>query len=107
MPSAGSSKAYKGDGHRKRLREKFFASGLSGFHDYEVIELLLSLSTPRKDCKDTAKLAIKKFKTFQGVIEASSEELCEIKGIGGELCTTPQFWLKFSCIVLLIENKFY
>jgi len=57
-------------------------SGLTGFHDYEVIELLLSLSTPRKDCKDTAKLAIKKFKTFQSVIEASSEELCEIKGIG-------------------------
>ena len=83
MPSTGSSKVYKGDGHRKRLREKFFASGLSGFHDYEVIELLLSLSTPRKDCKDTAKLALKKFKTLQGVIDASSEELCEIKGIGG------------------------
>ncbi len=82
MPSTGISKTCKGDGHRKRLREKFFASGLSGFHDYEVIELLLSLSTPRKDCKDTAKLALKKFKTLQGVIEASSEELCGIKGIG-------------------------
>jgi DNA repair protein RadC len=77
-----SLKAHKGDGHRKRLRNRFLNSGLSGFHDYEVIELLLSLSTPRKDCKETAKSAIKKFKTLQGVIEASSEQLCEIKGIG-------------------------
>ena len=34
-------------GHRKRLRERFIKSGLKGFHDYEVIELLLSLGTPR------------------------------------------------------------
>jgi DNA repair protein RadC len=32
----------KGEGHRERLREKFLHSGLSGFHDYEVIELLLT-----------------------------------------------------------------
>jgi DNA repair protein RadC len=33
-------------GHRKRLREKFLKSGIAGFQDYEVIELLLSLGTP-------------------------------------------------------------
>jgi len=55
---------------------------LDGFHDYEVIELLLTLGTPRKDCKDAAKAAMKRFKTLQGVFEASSEELCEIEGIG-------------------------
>ena len=43
------------EGHRKRLREKFIKSGLSGFHDYEIIELLLTLGTPRKDCKEIAK----------------------------------------------------
>ena len=42
-------------GHRQRLRERFLNSGLKGFHDYEVIELLLSLCTPRKDCKQSAK----------------------------------------------------
>ncbi len=46
-------------GHRKRLREKFIKSGLTGFADYEVVELLLSLGTPRKDCKPLAKEAIK------------------------------------------------
>jgi len=69
-------------GHRKRLREKFIKSGLAGFHDYEIIELLLSLGTPRKDCKQPAKEAIKKFKTLRGVLEASPEELQQIDGIG-------------------------
>ncbi len=69
-------------GHRKRLREKFIKSGLSGFHDYEIIELLLSLGTPRRDCKPQAKEAIKKFKSLRGVLEASPEELQQIDGIG-------------------------
>jgi DNA repair protein RadC len=80
MPEA--KKPHKGEGHRKRLREKFLTSGLNGFHDYEVIELLLTLATPRKDCKDQAKAALKRFKTLQAVIEAPPEQLQKIKGIG-------------------------
>ena len=77
MPSAD---IYRG--HRKRLREKFIESGLAGFHDYEIIELLLSLGTPRKDCKQQAKEVVKKFKTLRGVLSASIEELQQIDGIG-------------------------
>jgi len=73
---------HKGEGHRQRLQKKFLASGLSGFHDYEIIELLLTLATPRKDCKDAAKALLKRFETLQGVFEASASELQEIKGIG-------------------------
>jgi DNA repair protein RadC len=69
-------------GHRKRLREKFLKSGLSGFHDYEIVELLLSLGTPRRDCKAPAKEAIKRFQTLRGVLEASADELQQIDGIG-------------------------
>ncbi|MBL6971972.1 MAG: DNA repair protein RadC, partial [Desulfobacterales bacterium] len=76
------SKRHKGEGHRQRLREKFLKSGLLGFHDYEVIELLLTLVTPRKDCKTAAKSALKRFKTLPGVLEASTKELCEVEGIG-------------------------
>jgi DNA repair protein RadC len=79
---AEAKKPHKGEGHRGRLREKFLTSGLDGFHDYEVVELLLTLATPIKDCKDQAKAALKRFKTLQGVIEARPEELQEIKGIG-------------------------
>lgn len=69
-------------GHRKRLREKLIKSGLAGFHDYEIIELLLTLGSPRKDCKPPAKEAIKRFKTLRGVLEALPEELQQIDGIG-------------------------
>jgi len=69
-------------GHRKRLREKFFKSGLAGFQDYEIVELLLSLGTPRRDCKPPAKEAMKRFRTLRGVLEAPAEELQQIDGIG-------------------------
>jgi DNA repair protein RadC len=69
-------------GHRKRLRERFIKSGLSGFHDYETVELLLTLGSPRKDCKQQAKEALKKFKSLRGVLSASPEELQQINGIG-------------------------
>ena len=69
-------------GHRKRLREKFIKSGLAGFHDYEIVELLLTLGSPRKDCKSQAKEAIKRFKNLRGVLGASLEELQQIEGIG-------------------------
>lgn len=69
-------------GHRQRLRERFLNSGLQGFHDYEVIELLLSIGTPRKDCKQSAKAALNKFGSLNAVLDADPEELQEIDGIG-------------------------
>jgi DNA repair protein RadC len=69
-------------GHRERLREKFLKGGLSGFLDYEVIELLLTLGTPRKDCKQQAKDALMRFRSLRGVLEAPADELLGIKGIG-------------------------
>jgi len=69
------------EGHRERLREKFDQSGLAAFLDYEIVELLLTLGTPRKDCKPQAKEAINRFKTLRGVLETPPEELQKIKGI--------------------------
>jgi DNA repair protein RadC len=82
MVTAQTSRNHKGEGHRKRLRHKFFESGLTGFHDYEVIELLLLLNTPRKVCKQSAKSLLKKFKIFQAVFEKSPNELMEVEGVG-------------------------
>lgn len=69
-------------GHRHRLRDKFLQGGLNGFLDYEIVELLLTLGTPRKDCKTAAKEALRRFKMLRGVLEAEDEELLEIKGLG-------------------------
>lgn len=82
MAQNSKTKSHKGAGHRGRLRERFLASGLDGFHDYEVVELLLTLATPRKDCKDAAKALLKRFKTLPAVLEAAPAELQEIDGIG-------------------------
>lgn len=73
-----------GEGHRSRLREKFLRSGLDGFLDYEVVELLLTLCTPRRDCKGPAKEAMRRFKSLQGVLEAPPQELCQVPGIGSK-----------------------
>jgi DNA repair protein RadC len=70
------------EGHRERVRERFRKGGLSALADYEVVELLLTLGQPRRDCKPAAKEAIKRFKTLRGVLEASPEELQEVEGIG-------------------------
>lgn len=71
-----------GVGHRKRLRDRFLQSGLDGFLDYEIVELLLTLGTPMKDCKQMAKNAIKKYGGLRGALDATFEDLQEIKGIG-------------------------
>src|SRR5512134_3384051 len=69
-------------GHRKRLRERFLMSSLEGFHDYEVVELLLTYSIPRRDVKPLAKALIKRFKGLKGILEASPEEMLEVPGCG-------------------------
>ncbi|MCX7881082.1 MAG: DNA repair protein RadC [Patescibacteria group bacterium] len=71
-------------GHRQRLRQRFLVAGIDSFLDYEIVELLLTLGTPRKDCKSQAKELIKKFKTLNNVLEARGEELQKIKGIGSK-----------------------
>ena len=69
-------------GHRQRLREKFLKAGLSGLHDYEVVELLLTYAIPRMDVKPLAKNLVKKFKGLRGVLDASMEDLTSTPGMG-------------------------
>ncbi len=50
--------------------------------DAEVLELLLSFGTPRRDCKQTARSMLEKFGTIRDVFEASPEILATIPGAG-------------------------
>lgn len=75
---------YPHAGHRQRLRTRFLQSGLDGFLDYEIVELLLTLGTPRRDCKQMAKQVIKKFGGLRGALDATIEDLRQIKGIGSQ-----------------------
>ncbi|MBI5236959.1 MAG: RadC family protein [Deltaproteobacteria bacterium] len=78
MPGSAPTKS----GHRKRLRERFLKAGLAGFHDYEVVELLLTYAIPRRDVKPLAKLLIKRFGSLNGVFDAAPDELKSVNGVG-------------------------
>ncbi|MBI3945305.1 MAG: DNA repair protein RadC [Armatimonadetes bacterium] len=69
-------------GHRQRLRERFLKAGLEGLADYEVVELVLTLAIPRADVKAPAKRLLARFGSLRAVLDASSEELQQIPGIG-------------------------
>lgn len=80
--STEAVKKKKHSGHYKRLRERFIKSGLEGFHDYEVLELLLTYVFPNRDTKPTARELLDKFKTLTGAFSVEKDELEEIKWIG-------------------------
>ncbi len=69
-------------GHRQRLRQRFAEHGFDGFHDYEVLELLLTYAIPRSDVKPAAKRLLEVFGTLAGVFDAPVVELAQIKGVG-------------------------
>lgn len=69
-------------GHRERLRERFEKGGFTGFHDYEVLEMLLTFIFRQGDVKPLAKELIKTFGSFSKVLDASVIELENVKGMG-------------------------
>lgn len=70
------------EGHRKRLRERFINEGIENFDNYQVLELLLTLSDKRRDVRPIAKELINIFGSLNGVMNATIKELTSIKGIG-------------------------
>ena len=68
-------------GHRERLRDKLLSHGGKILADYELLELILMIALPRCDVKPLAKTLLNRFGSFAGVMNASPEELMQIKGI--------------------------
>jgi len=68
-------------GHRDRLRARFAENGVAALADYELLELYLFRSIPRRDVKPLAKDLIVKFGSFAEVIAAPTHRLTEVKGI--------------------------
>ncbi|MEM6383837.1 MAG: DNA repair protein RadC [Pseudomonadota bacterium] len=68
-------------GHRERLRERFREAGAEALADYELLELLLFRSIPRRDTKQLAKQLIDRFGSLGAVLHAPVAQLCEVPGI--------------------------
>jgi DNA repair protein RadC len=68
-------------GHRERLRGRLLEAGPEAVADYELLELVLFRSIPRRDVKPLAKALIARFGSFAEAIAASPQRLAEIGGV--------------------------
>jgi DNA repair protein RadC len=62
-------------GHRARLRQRLLDAGPQGFHDYELVEYLLTLTIPRVDTKPLAKKLIQEFGGIGPLLASSADTL--------------------------------
>ncbi len=69
-------------GHRKRLKDRCEREGLNSFEPHEVLELMLFFTIPQGDTNPLAHSLIREFGSVSGVLEASVDELMDIKGVG-------------------------
>ncbi|MBV9076553.1 MAG: DNA repair protein RadC [Methylobacteriaceae bacterium] len=69
-------------GHRERLRARFEEAGGDSLPDYELLELVLFRSIPRRDVKPIAKELIRRFGSFAEVLAAPVHRLREVDGVG-------------------------
>lgn len=81
MSSQSSADKPHYHGHRQRLRERFAQGGANALADYEILELLLFRSIPRRDTKQLAKDLIARFGSLADVLNAPPDLLCEVPGI--------------------------
>jgi DNA repair protein RadC len=70
------------DGHRDRLRDRFAEAGPAALADYELLELVLFRTIPRRDVKPIAKALMKRFGSLSEVLNAPVARLVEIPGMG-------------------------
>lgn len=91
----------KNEGHRNRLRKKFLMSGISGFHDYEILELLLTYVIIRKDCKQISKNLLNKYGDLYSLLKQPNEELIKNSYI------TERVAVFFKVIFSIIEKELY
>lgn len=70
------------DGHRQKMKRRFLETGLSGFADHEVLELLLFYAIPRQDTNETAHRLMERYGSLDAVLSAPVEDLQKVDGVG-------------------------
>ena len=70
----------KEKGHRERLRQRFLSTGAKGFTDCEILELLLTYTVTRKNCRGIAGELLRKYRDLYTILKQPGEELQKNKG---------------------------
>ncbi len=78
--------------HRSRVKDNFRASGLKGFQDHNILEMLLFYAIPRIDTNEIAHRLINRFGSLHKVFDADISELQTVDGIGLEAATLIKFF---------------
>ena len=92
-------------GHRERLRTRFLKDNGASMDDYEILELLLTLSIPRRDVKPLAKKILAAYKDDLGsVLHASAKELAENFKLSAS--TIASFKLITTCATRMASSCF-
>ena len=94
--------SYGHEGHRHRLRQRFLNGGRRALADYELLELLLTYSIPRKDTKGIAKKLLRTYKSFNSVLDQPRDRLAAVEGIG--LHTSTFLGVIRSCLERYLEQ---
>ena len=89
-------------GHRARLRKRLLEAGSAGFHDYELVEYLLTLTIPRVDTKPMAKKLVAQFGGIGPLLSASAESL---KREGLSETTVAALKIAEATALRLLETK--
>jgi DNA repair protein RadC len=92
-------------GHRERLRKKFAASGMAALHEYEALELLLTYAIPRQDVKPAAKKLLRRFGSLKGILDAQTDDLKEVPGIGASAAILFRIVKELSAFYLQQKAK--
>lgn len=75
------------DGHRDRMKARFHKEGLENFDQHQVLEMLLFFGVHMKDTNDLAHELLNAFGSLYQVMEASYEDLLQIKGVTPNVAT--------------------
>ena len=74
-----NSKTNVHTGHRERLRERYQATGLEGFAEHEVLEMLLFSVIPQRDTNPIAHELLNRYGSLSAVLEADPEDMLTIR----------------------------